>query len=101
MSTSRIEASKTVIARIQSMSSEAFLAMLKEKKSGNFATAIREIVEFSDQEHDLCFYSQTVEPIEIYTTFECIHDGYSLSHNGLSPFEDVRDFQSANEPLAA
>lgn len=101
MSTSRIKASKTAIYKIQAMSNEELTQMLREKKSGSFAKAIREIADFSDVEYDLRYRSQPVGSLDITTDVEFCHKHLSFSENSWGLFDDLTTYEAANELLAA
>ncbi len=95
MSTSRVRASKAALARIQAMPTEELTRVLREKQSGTFARAIREIADFSDVEYDLNYRSQSQENLDMTTNIE-----FSLE-NSWGFFENLTTYEAANELLAA
>ena len=95
MSTSRVRASKAALARIQTMATEELTRVLREKQSGTFARAIREIADFSDVEYDLNYRSQSQENLDMTTDIE-----FSLE-NSWGFFEGLTTYEAANELLAA
>ncbi|HDI3228834.1 TPA: hypothetical protein RUZ79_000066 [Vibrio cholerae] len=100
MNTSRVRASKAALARIQAMSTEELTVVLREKKSGIFAQAIREIAYFSDVEYDLNYRSQSHENLDMATDIEfCLTE-----ENSWGFFEELTTYttyEAANELLAA